>query len=305
MALRIAILGATGHIGRSLVNCLLVDKSRIVTAYARRPEAIKPGVEIRHTEEFGKHPFDVVINCIGVGDPARVRALGADIFQLTEDFDRRILDCLDRHNEALYINMSSGAVFGTSFETPVTADSRFPEVIDDDDPAEWYGMAKRRAEAAHRARSELNIVDIRVYSYFSRFIDLSGRLFIVDLVNAVRDRTVLRTQPDESIRDYATPLDLLQLIDRIISGWVLSPVNAALDLYSKAPVGKFELLDAISSAFDLRWEIVADAGVISSTGAKRVYYSENDVAGEWGYMPRFDSRDGVVHELSGLMKAPR
>jgi len=304
MSFRVAILGATGHIGHSLVNCLLLDKSRIVTAYTRRPDAVRSVVDVRHTEEFGIHPFDVVINCVGVGDPAEVRDLGADIFKVTEAFDSRILDYLDDHIDALYINMSSGAVFGTSFETPVTAETQFPGVIDEDDPAEWYGMAKRRAEAKHRARPELNIVDIRVYSYLSRFIDLSGRLFIVDLFNAVRHRTVLRTQPDDPIRDYATPLDLLQLIDRIISFWELSPVNAALDLYSKSPVGKFELLEAVSNVFDLSWEIVEHAGVIPSTGAKRLYYSKNKAAGKLGYIPHFESRDGVLHELSGLMKAP-
>ena len=136
MPLRIAILGATGHIGHSLVNGLLVDKSRIVTAYARRPEAVRPVVDVRHIEEFGEHPFDVVINCIGVGDPARVRDLGTDIFQITETFDNRILDYLDQHTEALYINMSSGAVFGMAFETPVTAETLFPSAIDEDDPNE-------------------------------------------------------------------------------------------------------------------------------------------------------------------------
>ena len=61
---------------------------------------------------------------IGAGDPARLAALGHGIFQLTEDFDNQVLAFLGRNPNRLYLNCSSGAVYGAGFATPPDATTR-------------------------------------------------------------------------------------------------------------------------------------------------------------------------------------
>lgn len=315
MALRLAIVGATGHIGRSLLWNLGRDKSFQIQAYARRVDAVhedlaameKTSAEAIHMDKFGTLPFDIVVNCVGAGDPARVRDMGAEIFRVTEDIDNRILDCLSSWPAALYINMSSGAVYGTPLSQPLTFQSVCSRRVNELNAAEWYGIAKRNAEAKHRAHEEFNIVDVRVFSYFSRFLNREGRLFIVYLVNALIGKRMLQTTSSDSVRDYATPSDLLQLLSCIIERWQAGQgkINDALDLYTKAPVGKFELIEAVAERFDLSWEATDDLNTISSTGEKQEYFSRNLKAADWGYEPKLIALDGILDELFGLLKTGR
>ena len=314
LALDLVILGATGHIGRSLMWRLGADDRFRVYAYARRPESVRADltvspniqVEVGHTDSFGQRPFDIVINCIGAGDPARINDLGANLFQITETFDNQILACLQGHPEALYINMSSGAVYGTTITNTLCEHSVMSRRVNDVRPEEWYGIVKRNAEAKHRAHGSLNIVDLRVFSYFSRFLNLDGRLFVVDLVNALLRGAPLMTSADDSIRDYATPADMVRMIMCVIDRWnqVGEGVNGAIDLYTKAPVGKFQLIEAVADRFGLSWNVERDAEIISNTGNKVNYVTGNHKAADWGYEPEFNSCDGILHELGGIAAKP-
>ncbi len=311
--LRIAILGATGHIGRSLLHEYAKPGGPSVLAYARRPEALAAdrralgdaAFTALPIDDFGATSADVVINCVGAGDPARVRDLGAGLFALTADFDGRALDFLAAEPRRLYVNMSSGAVYGTDFQEPARRDSTIERSVNRIEPADFYGIVKRHAEARHRAHGGLNIVDIRVFNYVSRFLNREGRLFIVDLVNALLDGRELATMAENAIRDYATPRQLMAMIDGVIRRWQAAkgPVNAALDLYTDAPVAKFDLLTAAQQAFGLRWRITSNANVVAATGAKSVYYSENHAAADWGYRPDGRAIDGVMTTLSALKAA--
>jgi len=56
-----------------------------------------------------------VINCVGIGDPGKLRNEMSSIFRVTERFDNLVLDYLECHPSALYLNMSSGAAYGQDF----------------------------------------------------------------------------------------------------------------------------------------------------------------------------------------------
>lgn len=307
----IAILGATGHIGRSLLHEFSKHENPQISAYARRPEALEWDKDILgpdafqalHIDLFGQLAASIVINCTGAGDPARVRDMGADLFRLTAQMDDRIIDFLEEDPARLYVNMSSGAVYGTRFANPAQANSTVNLPVNEPPAVTFYGTIKRHAEARHRALVPLNIVDIRVFNYISRFINRDGRLFIVDLINALLTGSVLKTAADDPVRDYATPQSLGGLINGIIARWQAenAGVNTALDLYSLAPVAKFDLLRAVGSRFGMEWQVTKDANVLAATGAKSLYYSENRTAAEWGYVPKNDSLDGVLETLSALM----
>jgi nucleoside-diphosphate-sugar epimerase len=298
----IAILGATGHIGKALAAELIADPNIELLLYARRPDAIKGGLDIT---EFGKQPFDVVINAVGAGTPAGVRDMGADIFTVTETVDNQVLAVLKSFPQALYLFLSSGAVYGTDFTKPARKDSANILPINALNPSHFYGLSKINAEAKHRGHSDLNIIDLRVFSFFSGFIDLEARFFITDAIHAIQDGTVLETSRQDIIRDFVTPSDFVHLISCCIKTWRTSdtPINSACDVYSKAPAGKFDLLNRIKADFPFEYELEDDAGLVS-TGPKSNYYSLDRSAQAWGYMPEFTSIDGVLRELSDFLVTP-
>ena len=308
----IAILGATGHIGRSLIHEFIGHGDAHILAYARRPEALeddrnvlgKTSFQTLHIDSFASQSASIVINCTGVGDPARVRDMGADLFRLTAQMDDRVIAFLKADPARLYVNMSSGAVYGTSFAKPAQADSVISRPVNEVPETAYYGIIKRHAEARHRALAPLNIVDIRVFNHISPFLNRDGRLFIVDLVNAMLTGSVLETAPDDPVRDYTSPRLLRRLINGIVARWQVenAGVNAALDLYTQAPVAKFDLLRAVEERFGVKWLISATATVIATTGAKSLYYSKNHAAAEWGYAPDTDSLASVMEALSALME---
>jgi nucleoside-diphosphate-sugar epimerase len=298
----IAILGATGHIGKALAAELSKDPNIELLLYARRPDAIKGGIDIT---EFGKQPFDVVINAVGAGTPAGVRDMGAEIFTVTEAVDNSVLAVLENNPEALYLFLSSGAVYGTDFTKPAKKNTVNKLPINTLDPSHFYGLSKINAEAKHRGHSDLNIIDLRVFSFFSRFIDLEARFFITDAIRAIQNGTVLKTFRKDITRDFVTPPDFAHLINCCIKTWRNSdtPVNATCDVYSKATAGKFDLLKQIKADFPFDYELEDDAGLVS-TGPKSNYYSLDHRAEAWGYAPEFTSVEGVLRELSDLLATP-
>ncbi len=292
---RIAILGATGHLGHSL-SMLLAEEHELLL-YARRPEMVS-GL---HIDDFGKEPCDIVINAIGAGDPSRIAALGAGILALTESWDNRVLDWLEKHPKALYLNLSSGAVYGTDFAEPAGDGSLNAVPVNAIAPAHYYSLAKLYAEAKHRASPHLNIVDLRVFSYFSRWIDIEGRFFLAEIIRALRAGKTFLTKPDEMIRDHLCPADLKQLVDCVIAKWQGGPVNDVLDCYTKEPIGKFATLERLAAEFGLLWRR-ENVDTLAPTGAKSCYYSTSRKAGEWGYAPKFTALEGVVSEFREIRR---
>ena len=96
----IAVLGATGQIGRGLASELAASGEQELLLYSRDihktqafidAQGIRRHVRACDIECFGQDGCDVVINCIGAGDPARVQRIGGDIFRLTEKYDNAAL----------------------------------------------------------------------------------------------------------------------------------------------------------------------------------------------------------------------
>src|SRR5260221_201189 len=141
----IAILGATGQIGKGLIDALS-------PRHTTKPFG-------RNISDFHLLDHDVIVNAAGPGQIAQHAALGAEMHHITERLDRIGLDYLERHPATLYCFLSTGAVY------------RAPNQDD------HYAAAKRTAEARHRALPH-RIYDIRIFGYFSRYIPLDGSFFL-------------------------------------------------------------------------------------------------------------------------------
>jgi nucleoside-diphosphate-sugar epimerase len=305
---KIAILGATSQIAKDLVMSFSTDKNIQLHLFARRADEVKKwllavGLSGIYAADdfsvFGQQEFDTIINFVGVGNPAQAVAMGNSIFDITLRFDELALNYLEAHPECRYLFMSSGAAYGSSFNEPVKRDTPAVVAINDLAPHEWYGVAKLHAECRHRAHPELAIIDIRVFNYFSRTQDISGRFLIMDILRAIRDKMVLKTSSEYIVRDFLHPSDFHSLISALL---LAPPANAAVDCYSRAPIDKPTLLSAMVDRFGLQFEIFNGTNGINATGHKSHYYSLNKRAADFGYQPQLTSLDCVLQEADLMLQ---
>lgn len=301
--MRIAVIGATSQIAKDLIHSFSKSNEHELFLFARRPEAVvawKTSVgseqdwSVSSYEDFTTNQyFDVVMNFVGVGNPAQAAAMGASIFDITLQYDELALAYLKQHPNCRYIFISSGAAYGSTFDEPANVNTiaRFP--INNLQPQDWYGVAKLHAECRHRSLTYLPIVDIRVFNYFSRTQNIEARFLITDILRAIRDKTVLKTSSNLIVRDFIHPTDFYSLINAMLC---TQSINVVVDAYSKAPIDKTTLLAVMQEKFGLRYETVQSDASVSATGVKPHYYSLNSKAADFGYMPRLTSLDGILLE---------
>ncbi len=306
----IAILGASSRIAGDLILWLAQRADIALHLFVRRPQemldwlgqnSIVERAAVSSYAAFGEgDEYFAVINFVGIGDPAKTLSMGADILDVTHRFDSLALDYVQNHPRCRYLFASSGAAYGSRFETPVDEQSQASFPVNSLASHDWYGMAKVHAECRHRAHPALHIVDIRIFNYISPTQDVSARFLVTDAIRAIRDRTVLQTSAARTVRDYLHATDFCALIDAIL---MAPPTNDVIDCYSKAPVEKAELLHALQSAFGLRYEVSPGQASVNATGHKPCYYSLNRRARSFGYTPKFSSLDGVLGTTAAILGA--
>ncbi|MDR3578466.1 MAG: NAD(P)-dependent oxidoreductase [Oryzomonas sp.] len=304
---RIAILGATSHIAKGLIAAWAGREERELVLYARSPDRVREFISligckdpvILPVEDFGRIRCDVIVNCIGIADPGKLSNEMATIFTLTETWDRRVMDYVSTCPDALYINLSSGAIYGSEFSQPVNEASPAVFPVNAMTASEFYGIAKLHAEARHRAASGLNIVDLRIFSYFSRFIDPATRFLMTDIILALKSGNEMLTTTNNIVRDYVNPDDLVSLMDLLVAR---KSLNGVYDVYSRKPVTKFEILESFAADFGLHFRVIEDAKPVTATGTKDHYYSLNYRAAELGYQPRHSSLDSLRRETIFLQQ---
>ena len=308
--MRIAILGATSQIAQDLLLSFSRHKSYEFSLYGRNVELLEEWInivnldkkyQIQEYSNFNNNQkYDLIINFVGIGDPAKVQEMGNNIFKITEQYDEMVLEYLKCNKETKYIFLSSGAVYGGDYEKPVNENTVAMIDINNLGPTNWYTIAKLYAEAKHRSLSDLPIVDVRVFNYFSHTQDMSASFLITHIVRAIKNREVFKTSEDNIVRDFITPPDLYNLIQVIID---FSPINTVLDCYTKSPISKFELLYELKNKFGLYYKIDKNIDMVNATGSKINYYSVNKVAEGIGYDPNNTSLEGVVREINFIRNA--
>jgi len=309
--MRIALLGATSHIAKGLTYSFLCRGlkgechlfARNTTGVTEFLKSLGKGsitfiVRDLNSFEASKSKYDVIMNCVGIGDPARLRRDGAEIFFVTEEYDRRVIHYLKRWPEARYVSFSSGAVYGRDFFSPAEEATVLHIPANKLSIEHSYAIAKINSEAKHRALHEYHIVDIRVFSYFSRFIDLGSEFFLTGIVRVLRAGSVFQTNPINMVRDYVTPYDLFSLVMLCVEG---PPLNDSFDLYSRGEVSKFDILNHMEKNFGLRYHVGDDTDYASVTGKKSNYYSTNHKARKLAYQPKYSSMEGIDIEMRALL----
>lgn len=311
----LAVLGATSYIARDFIRAAHASHSLDLTLFARRPSAVADFVAANNLpgqwriasladfaskgRESSHAQFSGVLNFVGVGDPAKAAAMGDAIFDATYQSDRAALEYICRFPDTPYIFMSSGAVYGGDFHEPVTERSTASFPINSLQAQDSYGIAKLHAEAVHRALTKNTIIDIRIFNYFSRTVDVSARYLITEMIEALRHDKVFETTEQVLMRDYLHPNDFYALVVACLKAPLRS--NMPVDAYSRAPVSKADLLKLFSEKFGLKYRIVPEVSTVNATGFKRNYYSENRAAAKLGYKPQFTSADAIVQETRAIL----
>jgi NAD dependent epimerase/dehydratase family enzyme len=305
---KICIMGATSHIAKGLIYSFLNNTDDFLYLFARNTNGVKSFLksskfesdkyEVLTFDRLHDFHFDVIINCVGIADPGKQKDAGSSIFFITETFDNMILDYLNDHADTLYINFSSGAVYGAAFDKPVDYNSSSEINVNKINEKDYYRVAKLYSETKHRSLKEYNIVDLRVFSYFSRFVDLSTSFLMTEIVNVIKKDDMFITSNLNIVRDYIHLSDLFALVNCCIKK---KNLNDVFDVYSKAPIEKFDLLNILKMKFGLKFKIEDSVTIVNSTGLKSVYYSENRYASSIGYEPMYNSIETITSEIDEIL----
>lgn len=304
--MRIAILGANSHIAGDLIYGLSKDPKYQLYLFSRRlPEMhawlAKNELTNRHFaagyDVFHRGQYDVIINFVGAGCPIQVQKMGNSIIEVTKRFDLMVIDYLEAHSNCKYIFISSGAVHDELFDNMPSYHK--PRHCSDDQlsSVDWYGLSKKYAEENHRKLQSLSIVDIRVFSYFSHTQRLDTHFLMSDVIHALYNNSELVVSNDVTVRDYLHREDFYQIIEIFIHA---EHLNDAIDCYTRSPVEKIQLLDAIKRDFGLRYS-VEDKIQQRASRSKSYYYSDNHRAESFGYFPKWGSLNSVISEVSLLL----
>jgi nucleoside-diphosphate-sugar epimerase len=304
MTTRIAILGATGHIGRALTDVYAAREGFELSLFSRRPHETSRAYEglsqVSHHDigRLNLQNADIVVNAVGIGDPADVPIRGREIYQLTMEYEDRIEHALRKNPGCLTVFISSGAVYG-KLDAPARADTPMIQPANAIVPAEWYGLSKVAAELRHRAQTSRRVVDIRVFGFLSIHLDLNAQYFMSSAYQALLGGTLFSTTSGDMHRDYIGAVELAAIIDGAAGQHA---VNTAVDTHTISPAGKFEILERLGQ-LGLKWQVSEQ----STVAQERVWYSsEWRKAGQFGYSPKRSSVDvveAVARELLAKQQA--
>ena len=298
----IAIFGSTGHIGKNLISFFIKNNDFKIFLFSRdikKFESLKmifsDTMSFNTYDDFGKNEYDVVINCVGISNPNAFEKNSRSIFDTAEFYDTMVLDYLKNFPTTLYINLSSGAVFSGEFDKPVDDSSTYKFDVNGINKGEMYSISKMYLESKHRSLPDLNIVDLRIFGFFSRFIDVNAGFFMSELLQALKNKSEFVTDKKDFVRDYVNPNDFYDLVKNCITN---KKINDVFDVYSKEIISKFQILEECFNKFDLKFKLVEKIESISPTGVKKNYYSLSRKAEKINYSPQFSSLETILNESS-------
>lgn len=258
----IAIVGGTSQIALGLLPHL--SKKYHLTLYSRNNTKLDnytgslSNVESCRLDEFGSKPFDLVINCIGNGDPSIQRRMGKELFCFTERMDLEILEHVSS-STCGYIFLSSVAVYGENICFPVN-----PALVDMNPSRSYYGEAKRQAELRHEAHGG-PIVDLRIFGYVSEFLSLDSGFLLSQIFRACRNKDVFIPKGADIFRDYISQDELAAVICYLIDAGIK---NERIDIISRLTTSRNRILNVLQQCYGLElcWESASDSEMVEHPG---------------------------------------
>lgn len=308
--MKVIIIGANSVISKALILELQNFENIELFLYTTNEQKCKKFIETlnvvnkinikSYQDEKFEDNADIIINCVGVGTPKELNGNYTPWFTTLEKFDNKCIEYAETNSNSLYISLSSGSVYGDNFTEPADECTKNEIDVNNMGLNNFYSISKLYSEAKHRAFKNLNIVDLRIFSFFCRYSDLNSGYFMSDLVNSIKNKTVLSTKNDDIIRDYVCIKDMLGVI---LSCNASKPINCALDVVSKKPVNKFDILKFARELYNLEYEFSNDINCLNSSGQKKSYYSINNKYERINFSPKYTSEQTIINELNYILGA--
>lgn len=300
--MRIAILGATGHLSKCVfwsfskdkdVEFFLFSRSKINAENFYRRFSDTTINYFDDYQMFHRFDYDLIFNGIGSWDSKDQPS--NHIFHVTEYYDNLILYYQESHPQAISIHVSSGAAYSNSFSSPAEENSQTAIMINHIVEKDFYSIAKINSEAKHRSFPEMNIVDIRLFGFFSRYMSLEYPYLLSALIQSTKEHKLFKIVKEDFWRDYIHMTDFSLLLHSIVER---KRINMAVDICSKLPISKSDLIHLFMGKYGLKVQEDTSAKV-SKTGIKPFYYSiqKNDL-----YIPQYTSLEAVENELKYFME---
>ena len=308
--MKIAIIGASSQIAKDLIISFHEKTNYDCFLFSRNTEKVSKNFISRFNNfryenllydsfSINDH-YDLIINFISIVNEVFNDTSCSQVFKVAEKFDSMILNYLIKHPKTKYIFLSSGAVYGEIFDEPADNSSFAKFNVNNFQFKDYYSISKFYLEAKHRSMKNFSIIDLRVFNYFSSTQDLNANYLIIDVINALLNKKILATTSENITRDYITPYDFFNLIQKII---IFGELNIALDCYSKAPTTKFELLAKLERDFGLAYNVIGNESQKNVKNIKMNYFSKNKLAETIGYFPKYNSIDGILKEINILLSS--
>jgi nucleoside-diphosphate-sugar epimerase len=303
--LKIAIMGATSHIAKGLLYNLNSVRETELYPFTTSPKKLAKFI-LDHDlncqvyegySGINLNRYDMIINCVGMGATNSPRFDKRNYFSVLEQFDNMAISYVSMYPDCTYVCLASGAIYGR-LSTPANDTTTNSILVNHVTKEEHFSISRLYSEVKHRAHADLNIVDLRIFSYFSRFADLSENYFMNQVIAHILQKKELIVTGGNFIRDYLHPQDLL---DAILLTKRMAR-NQAMDICSRKPVSKIEILDYMGTVYGLRYKVDDSIGCNSASGVKPVYYSEDTTAQRCiGYSARYTSMETIITETKQIL----
>jgi dTDP-4-dehydrorhamnose reductase len=240
--MKILILGHTGHIGRGLFEEL--GKEHEVNGSSRSEP----------WDDWIFQRYDIIINCVGTGTPKNTAEAGNSIIETTFLVDQAVLSYLNtaKGKNTMYVYLSSGV-----------ADERFFDMSP-------YAVSKVAAEMIHRAHKDKWIIDLRIYSYLSEYIDLDSGYLITEMIKCAISGDIFEVKDKETIREYIGCKDLSFIISNLYNE---AKSNFSRDISARTGGFMQDLLNLFYYRYDLKYSLPKLMPYFE--GKRTKYYSHN------------------------------
>ena len=117
--MNIAFFGASSQIAKGLIKNFITNPQNQLIFFVRDKESFKDWLEkqkmsydnsdIKLYAEFSVYAkLDMIVNCVGVGDPSKTISISSSIQSTTQYFDEIALGYLESNPNTKYFFLSSG-----------------------------------------------------------------------------------------------------------------------------------------------------------------------------------------------------
>lgn len=311
--MNIAIFGATSIIAKEYIQVALEKSSHNFSLFSRNIGGVNAWLDSLECDRDRLHvfsynqfcastTFDVIINFIGRGDPKLLKHEEFNFLVTNDFFDNIILNYLLVNQSSKYIYISSGASYLSSFDSPLNEKDSVTVDLNSLRSFDIYSVSKQLSEFKHRKLANLNIVDLRIFSYVRGLDLVSEGSLLGSIFSSIKNGKEFVTSNVEIYRDYINSQLFYEAVDCVLDA---ENMNCGLDLYSKQPTSKFEILNMLAIEFGLRYRINNNLDVesVNITGLKKNYYSNNRAIAKFGYLPSVSSIDMIRSEANSIFNS--